>query len=161
MASNPYTQAKFKPTGHRRPVHRPRDYEQREIDLEKFYVTELYFNRQGLTNVPDLSEYPNLEFLILHDNDIADIKGHLYGLVKLEFINLARNRLTEIRGCFDGVDNLRRLALYENQLVEIRGCFDGLDKLESIGLRKNPLSDDSKVYLQELKDKGVRIGYDK
>jgi len=153
------SEAKFTPTGHRRPVHRPREYEQPEPN-GNYYKTVLNFAGDGLKKVPDLSEYPNLEILNLAQNQLTDIKGCFKGLSMLEVLNLGYNLLSEVNDSFYDLISLEVIALYHNQLVDIRGCFEGLDKLETIRIANNPLSDDSINYLKELEGvKGVKVDW--
>jgi Leucine-rich repeat (LRR) protein len=149
------SKAKFKPTGHRRPVHRPREYEQADVDTEKFYTRELQFTNEDLDEVPDLSEYPNLIGLYLSVNNITDVRGCFDHLVNLKDLGLGHNQLTDIKGCFDKLVSLEALSLETNQLSYVVGCFDGLDKLKYVWLAGNPLSDESINYLKQLKYRGI------
>jgi hypothetical protein len=129
--------AKFTPTGHRRPSHKRREYDRPEDVTEKFYAVALHYADKNLKEVPDLSEYPNLEVLHLDNNQIKDIKD-----------------------CFDGLSKLQVIHLLGNQLTDIVGCFDGLDSLEVLQIYNNPLSEESISYLQKLRDRGVVVNYE-
>jgi Leucine-rich repeat (LRR) protein len=157
-----YNQARFKPTGHRRPVHRPREYEQPELEIEKVFLKDLHLQYNSLNSIPDLSEYHSVEFIDLGFNRIpyfedsfdvvADtlkrldlgyntefngLGDSLKNLVNLEWLTLSGNDISDLGDSLNSLVNLTHLELQFNKFETLGDSLDGLNKLEKLNLWSN------------------------
>jgi hypothetical protein len=104
-------------------------------------VKELKFFDNMLTDVPDLSMFPNLENLDLSHNQISIFDGALNGLAELRVLSLKHNNLEPIPdGAFNGASNLIFLDISKNKLESLPdGLFNGLAALMILDISDNEL----------------------
>jgi hypothetical protein len=101
-------------------------------------VTSLKLNKQGLTEIPDLSAFKNLSELDLSDNEITDFSSRLRSLTNLQVLNLSGNKLTIIPEDICSLKNLVTLNLSSNKISA--GSVSCLSNLERVFLNSNELT---------------------
>jgi Leucine-rich repeat (LRR) protein len=113
----------------------------------------LYKSKEGLTSIPDLSEYVSLRWLYLSDNNISKIEG-LDNLVNLRRLYLGGNQISKIEG-LDNLVNLELLRLDNNKISKVEG-LSKLISLTKIIIDGNAINEND-PYLSILKTRGVSV----
>lgn len=123
-------------------------------------VTKIKCHGQGIKNIVDLNNFPNLNYLSLFNNQI--INADLSSLTQLSYVNLANNQLTFIT--LSNLTQLKTLYVFKNRLTTIN--FTGLSSLKKIRATNNllnkldisPLVSLEKAYFfnNKLKDLSVK-----
>ncbi len=88
-----------------------------------FSATYLDLSHQGLTSLPDLSQYKNLKELDCSYNQLKSLQGCPNSVIKLYCDN---NQLTSLQGCPNSVI---KLNCSDNQLTSLQGCPNSVIKL--------------------------------
>lgn len=121
------------------------DFNRKNLYLtdDKRQVIGLNLRNNRFKEVPDLSFFPNLQYLNLSDNEISEIKG-LDGLGQLTYLYLSGNQISEIKGLV-GLSQLRNLYLYDNKIKGVKG-LKGL-QLTSLSLYNNQINEIKELEL--------------
>ena len=105
------------------------------------HLREICFISNLLKDIPDLSIVPNLEILILIDNQIEFIPESISNLKKLECLDLRKNRLSTLNTSIGEMKSLKQLFLGHNLLSFLPSQLGALEStLEMIDLYGNPLA---------------------
>ncbi|XP_066174393.1 leucine-rich repeat-containing protein 72 [Sylvia atricapilla] len=107
-------------------------------------VLALYLARQGLRNIPSLSQFRRLRYLWINDNKIQDLTFLIknYSLTELYLNN---NELTDISGALKHLCSLQTLFLHNNELKKLDKTvkeLKGMISLKTLNLFQNPLAYD-------------------
>lgn len=127
-------------------------------------LTNLYLNKNQISDVSSLATLVRLKELSLANNKLTTLTGleplirlttlNLEGnkmtdlasiakLTNLQSLNLASNDLTEI-GALSALTNLKTLYLYTNKLTNLMG-ISGMKSLSQLSLNQNQLTDISSL----------------
>ena len=105
-------------------------------------LKELYVDHNLVDTINISTIFQNLEKLVLHNNNITDMKEALTNLTylpKLNALNLANNSLTKLEG-FPKMNFLQYLDVSNNSLLEIQdNTFLNLTSLVTLNLQRNRL----------------------
>ncbi|XP_014203428.1 protein toll [Copidosoma floridanum] len=95
----------------------------------------------GTLSREDLAAYPDLQNLVLSNNDLSNVSADLLkDLGSLQLLELRNANVRLPVGFFDAATNLTTLELGSNQLRQLQtGTFDGLRKIVLLNLWKNEL----------------------
>lgn len=108
-------------------------------------LATLYLNDNNISNINEISELTNLNFLRLDNNNIKNISG-LNDLTKLQTLYLYDNQITDIT-VVHKLLNLTCLNVANNLIKDASGV-DALTNLKSLSLYGNQITDI--IYVKEL-----------
>ncbi|WP_229207894.1 leucine-rich repeat domain-containing protein [Dyadobacter beijingensis] len=115
-------------------------------------VKTLALGRSMLTSVPQvIYRFPNLEELLLTDNDIENLDLDMSRLPKLRNLDVTRNILTEKSIRISRNRSLRLINLQMNMLTDIPAAARNCKKLESLWLGNNRLAGLNNASFKKLK----------
>ena len=100
-------------------------------------VEELCLDSQGIQQIQDLKQLPNLRRLSLAHNDLISMKGFL-GCSALEELLIEDNRITVIEA-LDSCTRLKRLDIGGNAITTVTG-MEYLQNLTQLSLENNQVS---------------------
>ncbi|XP_062589688.1 leucine-rich repeat-containing protein 40-like isoform X2 [Saccostrea cucullata] len=124
--------------------------EAREVSLdntedrwwEQTELTKLILASNLLTEIsPDISNFPALTVLDIHDNRLESLPQSLRELDNLVKLDVSRNKLKELPESVTYLRNLKSLHVEYNEVTSISERIGNLDKLEDLDLSNNQLSD--------------------
>ncbi|XP_063267325.1 leucine-rich repeat-containing protein 72 isoform X3 [Prinia subflava] len=107
-------------------------------------VVALYLARQGLRNVPSLSQFRRLKYLWINNNKIQDLTFLIKNYYLTE-LYLNNNELTDISGALKHLCSLQTLFLHNNELKKLGKTvkeLKGMISLQTLNLFQNPLAYD-------------------
>ncbi len=112
-------------------------------------LEELYLDMNKLSDIPDLTNSPNLQRLWLQGNELeyVALKNSFRGLEKLTHLFLNENRIEFIeRNLFGDLISLQFLLLNGNRIKRLEGeTLESLNNLEELWLMDNPI-DEAGLY---------------
>lgn len=104
----------------------------------------------------DISTLISLESLDLSNNKITDFES-LAGLIELKNLFISKNNLSYFPEVVEKLPNLRLLALDENAIKELPKSIINMGSSLTINLRGNPEFTINDLFLDELKDRNIKI----
>ncbi|XP_067854535.1 leucine-rich repeat-containing protein 72 isoform X1 [Heptranchias perlo] len=117
-----------------------------------FDVLELYLAKEGLTELPDLSDFKQLKYLWLNHNKIKHL-NFLRTNSHLKELYLHNNLLTDITGALKHLKSLHILMLQNNWLTKVEQTiteFRNLRWMHTLNLFNNPLTQDHDYRLYAI-----------
>ena len=114
-------------------------------------LIEVYFNRNHISKIENISHLKYLQCLGLSDNRIKKIEG-LSGLLYLKIIDLDDNEIEDIEG-LNGLINLHTVHLCMNNISDMEGLEDiGINQITNLHLDYNDIRTiENLEYLPKLK----------
>ncbi|XP_078284976.1 leucine-rich repeat-containing protein 72 isoform X2 [Rhinoraja longicauda] len=107
-------------------------------------VIELYLAEEGLTEVPDLSRFKQLQYLWLNHNKIKRINSLKMNWC-LKELYLQNNLILDLTGSLKHLTSLQILLLHNNRLTQVEKTVTELKKmtwLHTLNVFNNPLTQD-------------------
>ncbi|MCF0073127.1 leucine-rich repeat domain-containing protein [Dyadobacter sp. CY261] len=115
-------------------------------------VKTLALSQSLLTAIPEVVyRFPNLEELLLNDNDIENVNLDMSRLLKLRNLDLSRNIVSENRIAISKNKSLRLLNLQMNVVRDIPPAARNCKKLEMLWLGNNRLTGLNNASFRKLK----------
>ena len=105
-------------------------------------ITELNLSNKGLTKLPDLSIYPNLQTLDCSYNELTSLNNLPIGL---QILNCSYNQLKSLDNLPIG---LQKLHCFSNQLTSLNNLPIGLQKLYCLN---NPFNYNFEITLENIR----------
>ncbi|WEV69387.1 leucine-rich repeat domain-containing protein [Bifidobacterium sp. ESL0775] len=105
-------------------------------------LNNLFASYDGISDLSNLSGFPDMVNLHLAGNDISDVSV-LSGMSKLQILDLDNNSISDVSS-IDGLTNLTDLDLDHNRISDVSG-FSGLSKLVHLNLSDNSISNVSSL----------------
>lgn len=119
-------------------------------------VSKLHLSRSLLAEVPNvIYRFPNLQMLMLDDNDLKSASINMKRLPKLRHIDLSRNVLDSKEVRISKNTSLKWLNLQKNGMHDIPAAVQSCKSLQTLWLGYNPadrLSNKSFRKLKKLRD---------
>ncbi|XP_055517782.1 leucine-rich repeat-containing protein 72 [Leucoraja erinacea] len=115
----------------------------------KCNVIELFLAKEGLTEVPDLSRFKQLQYLWLNHNKIKTISSLKMNWC-LKELYLQYNMLLDLTGSLKHLTSLQILLLHNNRLTKVEMIVAELKKmtwLHTLNIFNNPLTQDKDYRL--------------
>ncbi|CAH1786897.1 unnamed protein product [Owenia fusiformis] len=112
-------------------------------------VKELYLSEKNLTDVCDLSRFPNLRHLYLSKNRLRRLRC-LNNNFRLAELYLDQNEMVEISGALEHLTCMEVLHLHDNQLTKLENVIYELRKMQNLkvlNLFNNPISQEEEYRL--------------
>lgn len=138
-------------------------YKEDKIRILNNSVTEIHLPEYHKANIcHSIGNFNNLKSLYLsRTGRIENLPKEIGNLKNLEQLSLSGNCLKIIPKEIGNLKNLQYLDLSYNKIEEIPKEIANLENLKLLDLQKNLLSQKSKKFLEELKQKKVNLRYDK
>jgi Leucine-rich repeat (LRR) protein len=99
---------------------------------------------------PLISEFTNLEEILLNFNSLTKIPEEIFDLKKIKSIHLEYNLLTEISPKIENLSNLERLYLGGNNLSTLPVEIKNLKNLKELTLYDNDFSEKEMERIKEM-----------
>lgn len=115
---------------------------------EPTLVRKLEIGNKELTELPDMSQFVNLEELILWGNSLEKLPHSLLHCSGLKRINLFRNNFSEIPQLLSGITGLEEINLGKNRITTAVDSLKEFQESMKITLFDNIISDEEKDVIK-------------
>ncbi|MEO0565168.1 MAG: leucine-rich repeat domain-containing protein, partial [Chloroflexota bacterium] len=102
-------------------------------------LESLSLSRSGPALVPEVTQLPNLERLLISSTHIRELPESIGNLTKLTELSARGNNLTRLPASIGELHNLETLNLRENDLTALPSAFGDLESLVDLNLALNDL----------------------
>lgn len=113
-------------------------YEEAILNPEKVYKLDL--RKHKLNELPELKQFPNLQWLTLSRNKITEIPEEIFQLTKLQYLDLSKNKIDLIPKEIGNLIHLKKLYLNQNNISSLPPQIGRLINLEFLDLWDNEIS---------------------
>ena len=125
------------------------------LELKK--LKKLNLSSNNFTELPDLSNLSDLEFLDCSSNSISVVPESVFSLIKLKTLDLGFNEIKLISDKISQLSGLESLLVCENELEFLPTEFTALKNIVSLDLSGNPLKNHFEIITKLPKLKKVDI----
>jgi len=102
-------------------------------------------------NIPDISDFRELELLLIMNSEIKEIHPSIYNLSKLRMLSLDQNNITVIPSGIEKLKNLVLLNLQNNKIEHIPDSISELDKTKGGSLTRLVIRDANPSVKERVK----------
>ena len=128
------------------------------IVIEKNKVVALRIDNCNLKFIPkSIGNLVNLKYLNLSGNSNAKFPKFILKLKNLQFLDLSGIQIISLPDKILNLRNLKYFKIYESPLRTISTSLLKLQLLKEFYIYDDLLSDESKLILKQLKEKGINI----
>ncbi|MBE8399412.1 LIC_11051 family fibronectin-binding protein [Leptospira borgpetersenii] len=120
-------------------------------------VKELGLYENRLASLEGIRNFPNLERLLVWQNELETIPVEIVDLKKLIRIDLSKNRISNLPDLNAELESVKELSLGENRISKLPKSLVQFPNLESLGLAGNQLEELSDLFGNFKKLEGLYL----